>query len=300
MWLSLTSQNVSSKTQDIKILSYSHYIDALGYLQIIGEIQNTGTDTIERVTLTATVYGPGGSTQGIITGKTWLSYMAPQQKSPFRLEIIEPTDYDNWYLTNISKIEISIKEAPESNKHLYSDFEITVNSAGISTSGNDKGAYWINGNVRNTGSQTASKLAVAAVFYNSSGCVVAIGRTDFLDPRTVSPSGTAPFRIGAYDYLQFEEPENRIIKNYALFVEAESPLIDGKAPTATTPATGSSDTTPNNPQPISNRRSTYIIIIAIVTITAIAALLLSRKSPPPKVETIQKKPTTKKHIFEKC
>jgi len=302
--LSLVPHNVSSKTQDIKVLSYSHYIDALGILDIVGEIQNVGTSTIERAVLTAVVYGSDGSMQGSVTGYAWLSYMAPQQKSPFLLEIVKPIDEEYWQLTEISKVEISVKEAKETKSYLYSDFKITVSSAGVSPSGDDRGAYWVNGFVQNVGSQTATKLAVAAVFYNSSGCVVAIGRTDYLTD-SITPSGTVMFKIGAFDTMQFNEHESRIIDSYALFAEAVSPLIDGNAPTVTAPVTGTSTGTQNaaisnssNQSP--NRIIIYIIIITAVAVVVVVFLLTSRKSTPSKAENInQKKPINKKRVLEK-
>jgi len=302
--LSLVPHNISCKTQDIKVLSYSHYIDDLGILGIVGEIQNVGTSTIERAVLTAVVYDSDGSMQGSVTGYAWLSYMAPQQKSPFLLEIEKPIDKEYWQLTEISKVEISVKETKETKSHLYSDFKITVSSAGVSPSGNDKGAYWINGFVQNVGSQTATKLAVAAVFYNSSGCVVAIGRTNYLTD-SISPSGTVTFKIGAFYYIQFNEHENRIINSYALFAEAVSPLIDGNAPTVTAPVTGTSTGTQNNgglngSNQSSNRNTIYIIIIAVVAVVVAVFLLTSRKNTPSKAKNInQKKPVNKKRVLEK-
>jgi hypothetical protein len=292
--LTLTLQNVTSNPQDIKILSYSHYVDALEILEIVGEIQNIGTSTIERALLTVAVYSTDGLNQGNVTGYAWLSNMAPQQKSPFRLEIKEPADYDDWHSAGVSKIEISVREAKETSSHFYSDLEISVSSAGVSTSGDDKGTYWVNGVVRNVGSQTASKLAVAAVYYNSSGVVVAIGRTNYLIPENVSPSGVALFNVGAFDTDQLSESGNRKIASYALFVQAELPLIEGgAAPTITTPVTGTASIT-QNPSASSDRNSIYLLIIFAVVFAVIIALLASRRKIATKTETInQKKPTNK-------
>jgi hypothetical protein len=294
--LTLTPQLVSSKTQDIKVLSYSHYIDALDILDIVGEIQNTGTSTIERAILTAVVYGSDGTIQGTVTGYAWLSYMAPQQKSPFRLEIISPADHDYWYSAGVSKIEISVKEAKETSSYLYSDFEISVNSAGVSTNYEDIGTYWVEGSVRNIGSQTASGLAACAVFYNSSGCVVAIGRTNYLTPSNVNPSGTVMFKIGAFDTVRYEKTE---IVSYALFVEATSPLIEGKAPEATAPVTGASTVTQNPQDPTSNRNSIYIAIAVVGVFVVIVVLLMSHKNIPPKSEKNNRKNCKQKKHYLK-
>jgi hypothetical protein len=280
--LTVIPQSVSSKTQDIKVLNYSHYIDALDILDIVGEVQNVGTATIGKAVLTAVVYDSAGTIQGNVSGYVYLSYMAPQQKSPFLLEIKCPIDYDAWYLVEVSKVELSVREANETSKHLYSDFEITVRSAGVSTSGDDAGTYWIEGFVQNIGSQTASKLAVAAIYYNSYGDIVAVGHTDYLVPHDVNPSGVVTFKVGAYDTIQFDEPENRLITSYALFVEAAAPLIEGQAPVVTAPVTGSSTVT-FNPSNTLSTRNLYIVIIVIVLVVTIV-LLISRKRPSPKVE----------------
>ncbi len=296
--LTLIPQNVSSKTQDIKVLSYSYYIDNLGILDVVGEIQNTGTSTISEVVLSVTVHTSDGNSQVNSTKRAWVSYMAPQQKAPFLIDdLMTPTDYSDWYTAGVSKIDVSVSIANDDTSHLYSDFAISVSSAGASTSGDDKGTYWISGSVKNTGSQTASKLAVAATFYNSSGDVVAVGHTDYLTPQSVSPSGTASFKVGAYDTNQTGESGNRKITSYALFVQAASPLIEGNAPVATSQATGASSTTsqPNDTSDqSSNQNILYILIITGVIIAVVAALLVSRRGKPSEVEPEVKKPVNKK------
>jgi co-chaperonin GroES (HSP10) len=213
--------------------------------------------------------------------------MAPQQRSPFLLEIGIPADYESWYAFEISRVEISVKEANEINSYLYADFEVTVASAGYSTDTAEYGAYWIEGTVQNTGAQTASKLVVTAVYYNSDGNVVAVGHTKYLEPHDVKPSGTVTFKVGAYDTIRYEDNKNNIITSYTLLVDVSSPLMTGKAPTVTTPITGSSTETQKPPnQTTPNRNYTYIIIIIVaVSFAVIAALLISRKNTPPKTET---------------
>ncbi len=38
---------VFSQTENIKIVSYSYYIDNLGYLDVVGEVQNVGPNTVD-------------------------------------------------------------------------------------------------------------------------------------------------------------------------------------------------------------------------------------------------------------
>jgi len=267
-------QNVLSKTQDIIVLSYSHYIDNIGHLEIVGEIQNVGTSTIERVALTAKVYDTNGVNIKNVTGYGWLSYMVPQQKSPFRLEIGIPEDSpDYWSSIKVSRIEFSVKEANETSNYLYSDFKTTVSSAGVSANKDDKGTFWVSGTIQNVGSKTASNLAVAAVYYNAAGTVVAVGRTEFLTPTNVDPSKTAMFKVGAYDTNQTSEVADRKIASYALFIQADSPLLNGVAPTATTPAI----LLPNGTNILSSRNLIYISVIIVIVIAVIVVVFMARK-----------------------
>ncbi len=52
-----------SQTQNIKIVSYTYYIDNLGYLDVVGEVQNVGSNTVTSVILTGTVYSSDGTDQ---------------------------------------------------------------------------------------------------------------------------------------------------------------------------------------------------------------------------------------------
>ncbi len=296
--LTFTSQNVSSKTQDIKVLSYSYYIDNLGYLDVIGEIQNTGTDTIEQVILFVTVYGSDGTSQGSYSTAAWVSYMAPQQKAPFLVDFKTPTNYTDWNTAGVSKIDVSVNNANEVSSHLYSDFEVSISSAGVSSSGDDKGTYWVSGSVKNVGSQTATKLAVAATFYNSSGDVVAVGHTEYLTPSSVSPSEAITFKVGAFDTNQTSESGNRKITSYSLFAQAVSPVVDGDSPAVTPQATGSSSVTDQQQNDAtdasSNQNLLYILIIAGVVIAVVAALLVSRRGKPSEPVEVKKRPVKKR------
>lgn len=281
--LTLTPKNVSSKPEDVKISSYRYYIDGAGILDIIGEIQNTGTETLKEVVMTGIAYDSDGVIQCNSSYLAWVSYMAPQQKAPFLVELKTPANYTDWYSVDISNVDVYVSITNPESSHLYSDLAITVNSAGVSTNVDDKGTYWISGNVKNTGSQTASSLAVAAIFYNSLGDVVAVGHTEYLTPESLSPSESTSFKVGAFDTNQTAETaNNNKITSYALFVQANSPVLQGDAPTATAQPTGS---TSENSPPASqqsgasddsaNQNTIYIIIIAAVVI-AVVAVLLSR------------------------
>ncbi len=301
--LTLTPKNASSKTQDIKVVSYNYIIDNLGVLDVPGEIQNIGSDTIEKVMVKGTVYGADGTEKdsSLVPVQAYISHMAPGQKAPFMLEFNKPATSD-WYTLGISKITFEITEAQAVNSHLYPNLTVT-SSATVSTSGDDKGTYWVSGNVKNNGSQTVSKIVVSATFYNSSGHVVSVGCTKYLEPDSLSSKDSTDFKVGAYYTDQTAETvsSDQKITSYTLNAQAILPVLDGSA----TPVPGTSpqsntqtDTTPTQQNdPTSNQNLIYIIIIAGVIIAVVAAWLVSRKQktpPPPPPKPVETKKTHKK------
>jgi hypothetical protein len=296
--ITLVPNIVFSKTQDIKVVSYSYTIDNGGVLDIFGEIQNTGADTIQKVNLEGTVSSADGTEIGVSTCTAWVGYMAPGQKAPFMIEFIKaPTGYSDWFTADISKIAISVTEAPAANSHYYPDLTISVSSAGVSTTGDDKGTYWVSGTVKNIGTQTVSKIVVAATFYNSSGQVISTGLTDYLTPESLSPSGTVSFKVGAYYTDQSAEPESRKITSYTLNVQATSPVLDGPATSVPGTSPQQSTSTQQNDPAASNQNLIYILIIAGVVIAVVAALLVSRggkRSEPEAEVEVKKKPVKKR------
>jgi hypothetical protein len=264
-----------SKTSDIKILSYDYYIDSAGYLDVIGEIQNTGSETIMYVFLSGTVTASDGTTIDTATSRAWVSYLTPQQKAPFYMDFFYSSTGAAWITVSISKITLEVTGAEAVNNHQYQDLEIVSSEAKVSTSGEDQGTYWVSGTIQNTGSQTASNITVVGTFYNSSGNVVAVGYTSYLTPNSLNPSSKTQFKVGAFDQNQSTVPASQKITSYSLLVQCGSPLQPGGGSTATPQPTGSSP--PAGTQEGDDSNMLYIIIIAGVIIAVVAALLILRR-----------------------
>ena len=87
-----------SQTQDIKIVSYSYYFDSSGNLDVVGEVQNVGPNTVNPVILTGSVYSSSGVDQADSYTQVWVSYLAPQQEAPFYMEFPQPQQLPRWNL----------------------------------------------------------------------------------------------------------------------------------------------------------------------------------------------------------
>ena len=69
--LTLTAFPVAhSATSDVKIVSYSYYIDNYGYLDVVGEVQNIGVNTLSRVVLSGVVTTSTATTPPILSPPT--------------------------------------------------------------------------------------------------------------------------------------------------------------------------------------------------------------------------------------
>ncbi len=270
------------ETQDIKILSYNYYVDSIGGL-VVGEIQNTGSDTIKYVYLTGTLTTADGTIVGSGNSRALVSYLTPQQKAPFYMEFNKPSIGGDWYSVDVSKIILKVSQADAVESHQYPDLKIVSSEGKVSTNADDYGTYWVTGTIQNTGSQTAQKLTVVGTFYNSSGNAVAVSYTNYLTPTALNPSETMQFKIGAFDTNQSAASASQKITSYSLLVQAESPILTGGGPTATSqPSSSSSSSSPAGTQDgaLNNAFDSnlpYVLIIAGVVIAVVAALLVSRR-----------------------
>jgi len=295
----LSIPSVFSQTENIKIVSYSYYIDAIGVLDVVGEVQNVGSNTVDFVYLTGTAYSADGTDQGSSSCRVWVSYLTPQQRAPFYMEFYTPSSSSSdWASVGVSQVTLAVSQADATSSYQYQDLEITSSSATVSTDVDDLGTYWVSGTIQNTGSQTASQLTVVGVFYNSSGTAVGVGYTNYLTPTSLNPSETTSFKIGAFDLNQSIVPSSQKISSYYVLVQTQSPILEGEAPIASSSPSGSTSPTSteqgdDTSGDSSNLNLIYAIVIAVVVVVIIGVLLALRKRKPPTIEVKAKREPSK-------
>jgi hypothetical protein len=291
--LSLTLvPHVSSQPANIKVLSYSWYIDSIGYFVVTGEVQNVGSSTIDTVTLSGKVYTMDGTDQADSFAGAFVKYLVPQQKAPFYMEFppsSSATGDLSWLSLGVDRVDLTVVQAQTTTSYQYPDLTIKDSSGAA----DGQGVYWVTGTLQNTGTQTAQNIRVIGTFYNASGAAVGVSNTGNNPIATsLSPSGTISFRLGAWDLNQTEVTSNLKISSYLLLIQAEEPILSGTAPppSTTTPTnTSPSSTEPSDSNPTtptdSTPWSTYAIVAIIVIFGFVGAILLLRKR--------QSKPMTK-------
>jgi hypothetical protein len=282
-----------SQTQNVKVVSDSYYIDSLGYLVVVGEVQNIGSDTIASIMLTGIVTSPDGSQTNSYT-TVWVSNLIPQQKAPFYMEFYPPQNSNSWYLGYVSDISLTVAIANATSGYQYPDLTITSSSGSIGNSGDYSGAYVVNGIIQNTGTQAATNVTVVGTFFNSTGAVVGVGYTDYLTPTVLNPSKTTSFQIAAFDLNQTIVPASMKIYSYSLLVQTQEPILQGTAPLVTpypspggsqtpiatsSPSSASSPGQGSQPNPTGSSQSTQLIyaVVIVITIVAVAAALMLLK-----------------------
>jgi hypothetical protein len=308
----------SSQSQDLKILSYNHYIDSAGYLDVVGEVQNVGPNTLTELLITGSAFSPDGVDQGDSYAPVGIEnvpvmYLAPQQKAPFYITFYQPNSQqgqsNSWYSIDISKIVLAVGHENTTSNYLYPNLNVKSTSYSIGNiatgTSPDKGVYWVYSTVENNGSLTAENVTVLATFYNSTGNVVGVG-SSITPVKSIIPGSSSSFKFGAFDLNQTEVPASYKISSYSLLVQAQGPILQGGAPiiTPSPSITASASTNPTGnptasaPTPSTSGQSSSnptnllsplaIIIIAVIVVLAVVGTIVALRKPKPKLTTKEK------------
>ncbi len=294
------------QTGNVEILSHTYYIDNAGYLDVVGQVQNIGSNTVDPVVLTGTIYASDGSTLGNSYCYVWVKYLVPQQVAPYYMEFQPPQNSNGWVASSIGNVSLTVVQANATTSYLYPDLKVTSSSGTVGTVGDYNGAYVVNGVVQNSGSQTATNLTIIATFFNSKGDVVAVGNTyssnSYVAP-SLAPSGTVAFQVAAWDRNQSQVSSDQKITKYSLLLQPQGPVLQGTAPTITPNSDGSSSAT-NTPSSTngavnSNTSSNSTLIYALVAVFVIVAivgtfLVLRRRKPQTETVVVPRKGTSKR------
>lgn len=157
------------------------YRDRNNYLHVIGEVRNDTTGNVRDVKITVSLLDGQGNPVATRTNLSYLTLLDPGQRSPF--DIIFPEVLGG--VPNY-QMELSWEATNETDR-------TRIEVRQISTRKDEKGYYWVEGEVRNAGSQAAEVVAIVGTFYDD-GKVVAVA---FGLPDTVplAPGNSSPFSL---------------------------------------------------------------------------------------------------------
>jgi len=288
----------TSQVSTVKVLNYTYYYDSIGFLVVVGEVQNQGPNIIDTIILTGTISDSNGLQSDSYT-TVWGHNLLPNQKAVFYMEF-QPRTQENEYLADISNVNINVYKADPTSRYQYPDLAIASQQSYIGTNpgspasanspgDGDLGVYWVTGTIQNKGIETAQNVTVYATFYNANGDPVAAGYTGSttVTPYFIPAGQSATFKLGAFDMNQSVVPTDKKIATYSLLIQNLGPMKDtGTAPipvataTPTPPPLSNKTPAPTNPDGSTpNNTNNYIPLSlptwALASIAAVAIALIA-------------------------
>lgn len=262
----------SSAPQGIKILdNYTCYVDSLGNLVVVGEVQNIGTSVIHNVGIGASVIKSDG-TEGISGGYAWADYLLPGQIAPFYIEFApQGHDSEPWNGVTASNVTLAVTRAPEANKYQYQDIAIQSQKA----TPTNTGEYWVTAEVKNVGNQLASNVVLIGTFYNSQNQTVAAGYTE---PVNIPAGEMKTINVPAFDLNQSSVSADKKITSWRLLVQVASPLItDGNVPTVSANHTISTQAPLDGDAESTESIFIYAVVGMVAVVVAVAAVIVLKR-----------------------
>jgi hypothetical protein len=290
--------------QDAKVLgNYTFYTDNLGYLVVVGEVQNTGSSVLKNIGVAGALTEADGTYDTSAT-YAWGDYILPGQKAPFYLEFqSQGTSITPWTGITASDITLKVSVAPEATQYQYQG--VVVESQKDTPKSN--GEFWVTAEVKNTGSQSASNVVVIATFYNSENKPIGTG---YSSPVTIAAGASQSIKVPAFDLNQTIVGSDKVIKSWNLLMQVASPIeTDGNYPSfSVSPennsqgglSTPSSSIVYNNGSQGVDMNIVYVVVgVVAVVVVAVALLALKKRktqpNPTPETDAAPAKAKKKKH-----
>lgn len=208
-------------TPNAKILgNYTVYTDNLGFLVVVGEVQNIGTTVLKNIGVAGSLTEADGTYD---TGATyaWGDYLLPGQKAPFNLEIqSQGSSYSPWAGITAADVTLTITGAPEATQYQYQGVQIVSQR----DTPKSNGEFWVTADLKNTGSETAGNVVAIATFYNAQGQPIATGYSTAVN---VAAGASQTITVPAFDLNQTIVGPDKTIKSWSLLMQASSPMQSG-------------------------------------------------------------------------
>jgi hypothetical protein len=280
-----SSGHTLSLREDLRINSYNTYTSPnTGAFILVGEVQNIGTEYFNDVRIRAVVYNSSDTS----VAEPSMSYIYADQLGPgetagFYMLFAAASSLTgdlSWVESGIHHIDFlcfgSVTDNPNS-----SGLSVIAHNGAATSNGN----YSITGMVINRGTSYAEKYFVVGTCYDSSGEVISIAISEYLEPY-LAPNNVTSFYCGLYDALSGTGNQ---IGNYSVRVVAKSmvetvptPSPTTSAPTTTTPGTSTTpaaSASPSNSNDSSSSNTLYIVlaVVGIVIAVVVLVLLLRRR-----------------------
>jgi hypothetical protein len=162
--------------------NYSHYVDSIDYLHIVGEVLNNTSDHLWSVKITVNIFNGGGQLVDVDYSYMYLSNLPAWDKTCFEVLLQEPTD---WAYYQFEQPTYWTDGTPLPNMTVYNDsgsYDPTY------------GWYEIIGLVRNDHGSRVEYVSPVGTLYNASGAVVGCDFT-YVSSTHLDPDQTSSFKL---------------------------------------------------------------------------------------------------------
>ena len=201
----------------VTLVSHSMFYTSSNVLYVVGEVENTGDVATEFTKVNATFYDSENEVITTKVGYAEVDVLLPGKKSPFYVMLME---YDGSLDVESYELTVLWNESEETKEQV-----LEITSSSQSTDILD--SLHVTGEIKNTGSTTATEVIVFATFYDSTGTVV--GRSwEYAEPEDLASGQT-----GTFDVTLIYEEQIAKVASYSLTAESTEYAFIPEFPTWT-------------------------------------------------------------------
>jgi hypothetical protein len=157
-------------------------------LYFVGEVHNTGDQTLGRPEVSVVLYDAAGQVLANERGFATQDNVAPGQRVPVRVVFTVPPA--QW-----TKFQVLFKPQAATEPALHNYADLTLSAPNLVRS--PALGYLISGTIKNIGAREARYVQAIVTLYGASGQVVGLGE-DLADPDHLAPNESAAFQVTLY------------------------------------------------------------------------------------------------------
>lgn len=172
----------------VNIVSHTGHLDGTGYYQVFGEVENTGDAAARNMFVALTLYDSASTVLETSGSQIMLDVLLPGRKAPFHYTAGTEGSLVNSYAVDMDFYDST--DTIPSALEIVSDSHNIIDQTILKTMN-------VTGQVKNSGSQTATAVKVVATFYNGpdgTGTVVGVSAATS-SPYSLNAGQTGTFNI---------------------------------------------------------------------------------------------------------
>lgn len=176
IFILLLSVNIGAQ----EIINTSSFVNSIGYLNVVGEVKNTSSSTLEYGQIIASFLDSEDNVVDTSMTYTNIDIIKPGAVVPFKVNVKH----------NEKIKQYSLQFQANQTNSQRRNIEIVNNSSNV----NSINYLEISGQVKNNTSESQEYVQIIGTFYDESGVVVDVGMT-YSSVDVLQPGGTSPFKL---------------------------------------------------------------------------------------------------------